>query len=132
MGRVESDAQAAEASSNDSGLPEKSISQTLNATPDAPDSVVQTAPVLYVGIGASAGGLEALRDFFDHMNADSDAAFIVVQHLSPDFESLMDELLARNTSLLVENVVHGVEVLPIRFTSSHRRRTSHWLMVAFT
>lgn len=72
---------------------------------------VSTAPVLYVGIGASAGGLEALRDFFDHMSADSDAAFIVVQHLSPDFESLMDELLARNTSMSVENVVHGVEVL---------------------
>lgn len=70
-----------------------------------------TDPVLFVGIGASAGGLEALRDFFDHMSADSDAAFVVVQHLSPDFESLMDELLARNTSMAVENVVHGVEVL---------------------
>ncbi|MFK7854681.1 MAG: chemotaxis protein CheB [Granulosicoccus sp.] len=70
-----------------------------------------TKPVLYVGIGASAGGLEALRDFFDHMSADSDAVFIVVQHLSPDFESLMDELLARNTSMAVENVAHGVEVL---------------------
>ncbi|MFK7889401.1 MAG: chemotaxis protein CheB [Granulosicoccus sp.] len=72
---------------------------------------VSEAPILYVGLGASAGGLEALRDFFDHMDADSEAAFIVVQHLSPDFESLMDELLARNTSMLVENVVHGVEVL---------------------
>jgi len=72
---------------------------------------VSSDPVLYVGIGASAGGLEALRDFFDHMSADSDAVFIVVQHLSPDFESLMDELLARNTSMSVENVVHGVEVL---------------------
>lgn len=69
------------------------------------------APVLYVGIGASAGGLEALRDFFDHMSIDSDAGFIVVQHLSPDFESLMDELLARNTSMSVENVSHGVQVL---------------------
>ncbi|MGQ7846538.1 CheR family methyltransferase [Granulosicoccus sp. 3-233] len=74
-------------------------------------SVPVRSPVLYVGIGASAGGLEALRDFFDHMSADSDAGFIVVQHLSPDFESLMDELLARNTSMAVENVVHGVEVL---------------------
>jgi len=45
------------------------------------------------------------------MSADSNAAFIVVQHLSPDFESLMDELLARNTSMSVENVIHGVEVL---------------------
>lgn len=77
---------------------------------ELPAAVVRT-PVLYVGIGASAGGLEALRDFFDHMSADSDAGFIVVQHLSLDFESLMDELLARNTSMSVENVVHGVEVL---------------------
>lgn len=68
-------------------------------------------PVLYVGIGASAGGLEALRVFFDHMSAESDAVFVVVQHLSPDFDSLMDELLARNTSMSVENVIHGVEVL---------------------
>ncbi|MBX2878819.1 MAG: PAS domain-containing protein [Granulosicoccus sp.] len=75
-------------------------------------SEVSTSPVLYVGIGASAGGLEALRDFFDHMSADSDAAFIVVQHLSPDFDSLMEELLSRNTSMSVENVVHGVEVIP--------------------
>jgi len=68
------------------------------------------SPVLFVGIGASAGGLEALRDFFDHMSTETDAAFIVVQHLSPDFESLMDELLSRNTNMSVENVVHGVEV----------------------
>ncbi len=79
---------------------------------EAPSRLEQDAsPILYVGIGASAGGLEALRDFFDHMSTDSDAAFIVVQHLSPDFESLMDELLARNTSMSVETVVHGVEVL---------------------
>ena len=82
-----------------------------NKAAPANERINQTAPVLYVGIGASAGGLEALRDFFDNMSTDSDAAFIVVQHLSPDFESLMDELLARNTSMSVENVVHGVEVL---------------------
>ena len=68
-------------------------------------------PMLYVGIGASAGGLEALRDFFDHMSADSGAAFVVVQHLSPDFESLMGELLAHNTRMPVVRIVDGVEVL---------------------
>jgi len=85
------------------------IEQVNDAEP-ANERIDVTSPILYVGIGASAGGLEALRDFFDHMSAESDAAFIVVQHLSPDFESLMDELLARNTSMSVENVVHGVEV----------------------
>jgi len=111
VGRGESDALVAEASSKDSTLRDESTLQTFRATSGARDNFDQAAPVLYVGIGAAAGGLEALRDFFDHMSDDSDAAFIVVQHLSPGFESLMDELLARNTSMLVENVVHGVEVL---------------------
>ncbi|MEM6404608.1 MAG: chemotaxis protein CheB, partial [Cyanobacteria bacterium P01_D01_bin.116] len=46
-----------------------------------------------VGIGASAGGLRALEEFFANMPADSGAAFVVIQHLSPDFKSLMKELL---------------------------------------
>ncbi len=61
-----------------------------------------------VGIGASAGGLEALEHFFDHLGSDTSMAFVVVQHLSPDFKSLMDELLARHTTLpihLVENAM---------------------------
>ena len=99
-------AQALEDSAND----EADLLDDLNAN-DETFLTPHMKPVLYVGIGASAGGLEALRDFFDHMSADSDAGFIVVQHLSPDFESLMDELLSRNTSMSVENVVHGVEVL---------------------
>ena len=92
---------------------ELNCSDTVSAndatSPDLSESPV-VQPVLYVGIGASAGGLEALRDFFDHMSNSSDAAFIVVQHLSPDFESLMDELLSRNTSMSVDTAVHGVEV----------------------
>ncbi len=61
-----------------------------------------------VGIGASAGGLEALQHFFDNLPATTGMAFVVVQHLSPDFKSLMDELLARHTTLpihLVENAM---------------------------
>src|SRR5690606_28039008 len=51
--------------------------------------------LLVVAIGASAGGLEALERFFKAMPPDSNMAFVVIQHLSPDFKSLMDELLAR-------------------------------------
>ena len=69
-------------------------------------------PLLYVGLGASAGGLEALRKFFGAMSSTSGIAFIVVQHLSPDHESLMDKLLARNTEMSVQSVVDGVEVKP--------------------
>ncbi|MBC7000398.1 CheR family methyltransferase [Cytophaga sp. FL35] len=52
-----------------------------------------------VGIGASAGGLKAVRSFFDNMPSDSGIAFIVVQHLSPDFKSLMPELLSSHTEM---------------------------------
>src|SRR5271156_4546459 len=48
-----------------------------------------------VGVGASAGGLEALEKFFKAMPVDSGMAYVVVQHLSPDFKSVMDELLGR-------------------------------------
>ncbi len=64
--------------------------------------------LIVVGIGASAGGLEALQHFFDNLGGDTRMAFVVVQHLSPDFKSLMDELLARHTKLpihLVENAM---------------------------
>lgn len=44
-----------------------------------------------VGIGASAGGLEALESFFSSMPIDSGLTFIVIQHLAPDFKSLMAE-----------------------------------------
>ena len=71
-----------------------------------------SAPHLYVGIGASAGGLEALCDLFDELPSDTGATFIVVQHLSPDFKSHMDELLGKHTSMPVENVAEGIQALP--------------------
>lgn len=65
-----------------------------------------------VGIGASAGGLEALRTFFSAMPADSDLSFVVVQHLAPDFKSLMAELLARLTPMPVLRAEEGMQVQP--------------------
>lgn len=69
-------------------------------------------PVRIVAIGASAGGLEALELFFDAMGPDSGAAFVIVQHLSPDFPSVMDELLARHTRMKIRTVKSGMEVEP--------------------
>lgn len=63
-----------------------------------------------VGIGASAGGLIALESFFRNMPSDSGLAFVVVQHLSPDFKSLMDELLARYTEMAIHKVADGIQV----------------------
>ena len=68
-------------------------------------------PTHVVGIGASAGGLEALEKLFSDMPLELGFAFVVVQHLSPDFESLMDELLARHTSMSIHRVIDGMEVL---------------------
>ncbi|SIS45421.1 CheR family methyltransferase [Salimicrobium salexigens] len=53
----------------------------------------------YIGIGASAGGLESLERFFKTMPNDTGLTFIIIQHLSPDFESHMDDLLRRYTSM---------------------------------
>ena len=60
-----------------------------------------------VGVGASAGGLRALEEFFENMPSDNGAAFIVIQHLSPDFKSLMKELLERHTRMNVQRVEEG-------------------------
>lgn len=61
-------------------------------------------PSHIVGIGASAGGLEALQEFFGHLPTDSNAAFVVVQHLSPDYKSMMSELLSKHTDLPIFEV----------------------------
>src|ERR1041385_5353900 len=63
-----------------------------------------------VGIGASAGGLEALERLFNEMPSDMGMAFVVIQHLSPDFKSLMDELLARHTRMTIHRVEDGMAV----------------------
>ncbi|MCA9124054.1 MAG: PAS domain-containing protein [Planctomycetaceae bacterium] len=65
-----------------------------------------------VGVGASAGGLEALETLFDHVPEKSGMAFVVVQHLSPDFRSMMDELLSRHTRMAIHRVEDGMRVEP--------------------
>lgn len=68
-------------------------------------------PKHVVGIGASAGGLEALELFFKEVPPDSGMAYVVVQHLSPDFKSLMDELLAHRTRIPIHRVEDGMPVV---------------------
>ena len=69
-------------------------------------------PTYYIGIGASAGGLEAIETFFSHMDPDSGFAFIVIQHLSPDYKSMMKELLSKKTRMAVHRVEDGMQVAP--------------------
>jgi PAS domain S-box-containing protein len=61
-------------------------------------------PCPIVGIGASAGGLEAFEAFFSHMPAASGMAFVLVQHLDPRHETLMPELLSKRTAMPVHLV----------------------------
>lgn len=69
-----------------------------------------TSPSYVVGIGASAGGLESLEKLFQNLPADTGMAFVVIQHLSPDFKSMMNELLARDTSMMIHRAEDGMQV----------------------
>ncbi len=69
-------------------------------------------PLLIVGVGASAGGLEALERFFEAAPIETGMAFVVVQHLSPDFKSLTDDILARRTRLPIRVVEDGMPLRP--------------------
>jgi two-component system CheB/CheR fusion protein len=65
-------------------------------------SEIETKDTSYVvGIGASAGGLEAIHELFDNMPDDTNFSFVIVQHLSPDYKSLMVELLSKHTNMNV-------------------------------
>lgn len=75
------------------------------------NSESQKASHYIVGIGASAGGLEALQELFSLLPTDLGASYVIVQHLSPDFKSMMDELLSKNTSMAVHQAVEGEELL---------------------
>ncbi|MEO0423145.1 MAG: chemotaxis protein CheB [Pseudomonadota bacterium] len=63
-----------------------------------------TAATHLVGIGASAGGVEALERFVESLPVDTGMAFVVVQHLAPDFESVMDQVLGRRTRMPIHSV----------------------------
>lgn len=89
------------------GMSEPSVSSGVVAV--AAD-VDKNAPTHIVGIGASAGGLEAVEAFFRRVAPDCGLAFVVIQHLSPDFKSLMDEILARHTTLTIHRAESGLRV----------------------
>lgn len=65
-----------------------------------------------VGLGASAGGLDAFRRLFDAMPADTGMAFILIQHLDPTHESMMVDLLAGHTPMKVQQAADGMPVEP--------------------
>jgi two-component system, chemotaxis family, CheB/CheR fusion protein len=86
---------------NDGPLPRGSVDERDGSTP---------FPV--VGIGASAGGLEALRQLLSNLPTDTGMAFVVVQHLDPHYESRLPDLLAHSTSIPVVEAEDGRPVVP--------------------
>src|SRR5450631_1248185 len=65
-----------------------------------------------VGLGASAGGLEALEQFLGHVPKLSGMAFVIVQHLDPTHKGIMSELLQRSTGMRVIQVKDRTQVRP--------------------
>ena len=66
---------------------------------------------LVVGIGASAGGLEAFENFFKHMPEDANMAFVLIQHLDAEHVSILPELIARFTRMPVLQVTKNIQIL---------------------
>ncbi len=81
-------------------------SAEIAAAPSPPE-----APLI-VGIGASAGGLEALERFLSHVPKDSGLAFVIVQHLDPTHKGILPELLQRRTPMAVEQIKDRHPVRP--------------------
>lgn len=100
--------------------PNKTSHRSEPSTPSTsiPEAAETSAPAsdgngfCIVGIGASAGGLEALEAFFQHTPPDLGVAFVIVQHLDRGHKSIMVDLLARRTSMKVAQVEDGTLVLP--------------------
>ena len=74
-----------------------------------PAASTPAQPALIVGIGASAGGLNAFKGFLATMPARSGMTFVVVQHLAPDHKSILTDLLGQATAMSVVEAQDGVK-----------------------
>lgn len=80
--------------------------------PDRPHLGANPAPCPVVGLGASAGGLEAFQNFLTSAPADAGLAYVLVQHLDPNHESMLAELLGRRTEMPVHQITDGMSIAP--------------------
>ena len=82
--------------------------RSLRAHPRAEQSKTDTFPV--VGIGASAGGLEAFKELLTNLHAEAGMAYVLVPHLDPGHQSVLKEILSRFTKIPVAEVMDGMPV----------------------
>lgn len=99
---------ASESNQSETGF---SVSASCNPDSFSDPSVGPPRPSHIVGIGASAGGLEALERLFQEMPTDTGMAFVIVQHLAPDFPSVLGDVLARRTRMPVRTVEDQMPVV---------------------
>lgn len=93
----------------------KKVKSSLKETDKKPTRSApanEPSPFPLVGIGASAGGLAALKEFFSHVREDSNLAYVVVVHLSPEQKSDTAELLQPHINLPVQQVTEAVKLEP--------------------
>jgi two-component system, chemotaxis family, CheB/CheR fusion protein len=91
----------------------ESIAQAEEKSPvSSQDSKLSNNRFPIVGVGASAGGLEAFKQLLAVLPVDTGIAFVLVQHLTPKHESMLTELLSRTTRLPVQEVTDGLMVRP--------------------
>jgi two-component system, chemotaxis family, CheB/CheR fusion protein len=83
---------------------------TSNKAKAAESADFERLPFAVVGMGASAGGIQALINFFEHAPVDMDMAFVVIMHLSAEHMSRADEVLQRVTDMPVRQVTDGIEI----------------------
>jgi two-component system, chemotaxis family, CheB/CheR fusion protein len=98
------------ASNQSSDTPAEHLSQRDSDPSEEIGAEVLICPI--VGVGASAGGLEAFTQLLKHLPTDTGMAFVLIQHLDPTHASLLTELLA--TAMPVTEVEDGMEVMPDR------------------
>jgi two-component system, chemotaxis family, CheB/CheR fusion protein len=100
---------------------ERAVNQSASGSPaTAIDAPLPRTPLSIVGIGASAGGLEAFSQLLRHLSIrpgrrgknEPEMAYVLIQHLDPNHPSLLTEILARTTKMPVQEVTDGIEVEP--------------------
>ena len=87
---------------------------SLKKHPRRKDAAVVKGSFPIVAIGASAGGLEAYKEFFLALPPVMGMAFVLIQHLDPSHESMLTEIIAKTTTMPVDEVKSGVAVRPDR------------------
>jgi|GEM_PF-5976546 len=98
----------------------KSKYPAISGSPVASVKDVPNAFFPIVGMGASAGGLEAFEQFFRSMPPDSGMDFVLVSHLDPNHSSILNEILQRTTSMPVIEVQDQMVVAPNTTSMSFR------------